>query len=246
MVKLSLATWEEGISSSLSVQGRLGTAHQDSRLTEKRLAEYERSYYCRSVSKGATTREAILQEGLALASRIGFEPLSIGALAKTVGMSKSGLYAHFLHKEDLQLAVLRKAEEVFIETVVRPALAVPRGEGRLRAIFEAWLEWAEADCIPGGCVFISAANEFDDRPGPLRDYLVGSQLRWLEGLACNATQAIEVGEFRADLDTSQFAYDFYAIALAYNHFRRLLDDPGARARTRAAFETLLAGARVSH
>ncbi len=205
-------------------------------------AENERSYYYDEMGKGATTRETILQEGLALASRIGFEPLSIGVLAKTVGMSKSGLYAHFLHKEDLQLAVLRKAEELFIETVIRPASAAPRGERRLRAIFEAWLEWAEADCMPGGCVFISAANELDDRPGSLRDYLVGSQHRWLDGLARNAAQAVEVGDFRADLDTAQFAHDFYAIALAYHHFRRLLDDPNALGRTRAAFASLLADA----
>lgn len=195
------------------------------------------------MSKGEATREAILQEGLALASRIGFEPLSIGELAKTVGMSKSGLYAHFLHKEDLQLAVLHKAEELFMESVVRPALEL-RGETRLRAIFEAWLAWAESDCLPGGCVFISAANEFDDRPGAVRDYLVACQFRWLEGLARNATQAVEAGEFRADLDPGQFAHDFYAIALAYNHFRRLLDDPGAQGRTRAAFESLISQARI--
>ncbi len=205
---------------------------------------HERSCYYAPVNKGETTREAILQEGLALASRIGFEPLSIGVLAKSVGMSKSGLYAHFLHKEDLQLGVLRKAEELFTETVIRPALAAPRGEARLRAIFDAWLQWAENDCMPGGCVFISAANEFDDRPGPVRDHLVGSQYRWLEGLARNATQGIEVGEFRSDLDARQFAHDFYAIALAYNHFRRLLDDPGAQSRARSAFESLLAGARA--
>ena len=195
------------------------------------------------MSKGDSTREAILQEGLALASRIGFEPLSIGVLAKTVGMSKSGLYAHFLHKEDLQLAVLRKAEELFTATVVRPALAAPRGEPRLRALFELWLRWAEADCLPGGCVFISAANEFDDRPGAVRTYLVESQERWLTGLARAAEIAIEQGDFRSDLDARQFAHDFYAVFLAYNHFRRLMHDPDAERRARVAFEALLVAAQ---
>ncbi len=196
------------------------------------------------MSKGSVTREAILGEGLALASRIGFEALSIGVLAGAVGMSKSGLYAHFRHKEDLQLEVLRKAEAVFTQTVVMPALSVQRGEARLGAIFRAWLAWSESELLPGGCVFVSAANEYDDRPGRVRDYLVESQRRWLEGLARAAQIAVEVGDFRADLDASKFAHDFYAIALAYNHFRRLLRDPGAEGRARAAFESLLAASRA--
>lgn len=195
--------------------------------------------------KGEATKEAILQEGLALASRIGFEPLSIGELAKAVGMSKSGLYAHFRHKEDLQLEVLRQAERVFTETVIRPAIGVTRGEPRLRALFEAWLHWSESELIPGGCVFISAANEYDDRSGPVRDYLVESQHRWLDGLARAAQLAIETGDFRPALDAVQFAHDFYAIVLAYNHFRRLMRDPEAERRARAAFESLIAGARPS-
>ena len=137
----------------------------------------------------------------------------------------------------------RKAEELFTATVVRPALAAPRGEPRLRALFELWLRWAEADCLPGGCVFISAANEFDDRPGAVRTYLVESQERWLTGLARAAEIAIEQGDFRSDLDARQFAHDFYAVFLAYNHFRRLMHDPDAERRARVAFEALLVAAQ---
>jgi AcrR family transcriptional regulator len=194
-------------------------------------------------SKSETTREAILQEGLALASRIGFEPLSIGELAKAVGMSKSGLYAHFRDKEDLQVQVLRRAGEIFTEQVVVPAQSAPEGEARLRELFARWLAWAESKAVPGGCPFMSAANEYDDRPGPVRDYLVEGQQRWLGGLAKAARLAVDRGEFRADLDLEQFAHDFYALALAYNHFRRLLRDPRAEERARAGFENLLAAAR---
>jgi AcrR family transcriptional regulator len=195
------------------------------------------------VSKGETTRDAILHEGLALASRIGFEPLSIGELARAVGMSKSGLYAHFRDKEDLQIEVLKRAESLFNDRVARPALAAPRGEPRVRALFEGSLAWAESDVIPGGCPFISAANEFDDRPGPVRDQLVGTQRRWLDGLARAARIAVEEGHFRADLDCEQFAHDFYALILAHNHFRRLLRDPAAARRALAGFEALLASSR---
>lgn len=196
------------------------------------------------VTKGVETREAILDEALALSSRIGFEPLSIGGLAQAVGMSKSGLYAHFRDKEDLQLEVLRKAADLFAEMVAVPAFRVERGEGRIRALFENWLAWSRSDRLPGGCVFISASNEYDDRPGPVRDYLVEEQQRWLGALARAATIAVETGDFRSDLDVDQFAHDFYAVALAYNHFHRLLRDPHAETRARASFERLLAFGRA--
>lgn len=195
------------------------------------------------LTKGETTREAILDEALALASRIGFEPLSIGALAQAVGMSKSGLYAHFRDKEELQLEALRKAAAIFGETVAVPAFRAERGEPRVRALFENWLAWSRSERIPGGCVFVSASNEYDDRPGAVRDYLVEAQQQWLGALARAARIAVETGDFRADLDVDQFAHDFYAVVLGYNHFDRLLRDPRAEARARAAFERLLAAAR---
>lgn len=197
------------------------------------------------MSKGEETRTAILDQALAETSRLGLEGLSIGSLARECGMSKSGLFAHFGSKEDLQLQVLGTAVERFAEAVVRPALGRARGEPRVRALFENWLAWAEASFLPGGCVFISAANELDDRPGPLRDLLVASQEQWLAVIARAARIAQEEGHFRADLDADQLAYEMYAIALAYHHFRRLLRDPGARERARQAFEDLLRGARAA-
>jgi len=190
-------------------------------------------------AKGEETRALILDTALATASRLGLEALSIGGLAQEVGMSKSGLFAHFDSKESLQLAVLETAVGRFIDTVIAPALRAPRGEPRVRAFFENWMRWESSKFQPGGCVFIATANEFDDRPGILRDYLVSSQRDWLSALATAAGIAVQEGHFREDLDTRQFAYDLYSIILAYHHFSRLLRDPDANNRAAKAFEELL-------
>lgn len=192
-----------------------------------------------ATAKGAETRALILDTALAQASQRGLEALSIGGLAQEVGMSKSGLFAHFDSKESLQLAVLQSAVERFIAVVITPALKAPRGEPRVRAFFENWMTWEEAKFQPGGCVFIATANELDDRPGPLRDYLVSSQRDWLEALATAAQIAVQEGHFREDLDTHQFAYDLYSIILAFHHFSRLLRDPDAPRRAHQAFDDLL-------
>lgn len=196
------------------------------------------------MSKGEETRAAILDRALATTSRLGLEGLSIGGLAGELAMSKSGLFAHFGSKEDLQLQVLELAVERFVETVVRPGLTAPRGEPRLRALFERWMSWPETSNLPGGCVFIATANELDDRPGTLRDRLVETQRDWLAVLARAARIAQEEGHFRPDLDADQFAYEMYAVLLAYHHFRRLLRDPGAPDRARRAFADLLLSARA--
>lgn len=195
------------------------------------------------MSKGEETRAAILERAFASASRVGLEGLTIGGLADEVGLSKSGLFAHFDSKEALQLQVLETAAERFVETVVAPALKAPRGEPRVRALFERWMDWEEAAFQPGGCIFIATANELDDRPGPVRDRLVALQEDWLEALATAARIAVSEGHFREDLDARQFAYDLYALILAYHHFSRLLHDPAAEERARSSFEALLAGCR---
>lgn len=192
-----------------------------------------------ATTKGEETRALILDTALRLASRLGLEALSIGGLAQEVGMSKSGLFAHFDSKESLQLAVLETAVARFIDEVITPALRAPRGEPRVRAFFERWMVWEDAEYQPGGCVFIATANELDDRPGTLRDYLVSSQRDWMDALATAARIAVEEGHFRSDLDTRQFAYDLYSIILAYHHFSRLLRDPDARSRAAKAFDELL-------
>jgi len=195
------------------------------------------------MGKGEDTRNGILGTALSLASEVGLEGLSIGALAERAGMSKSGLFAHFGSKEELQVAVLDEATRRFVEIVVAPALKARRGEPRVRALFERWMLWSKQDFQPGGCVFLAASVELDDRPGPARDRLVASQRDWLSALATAARIAVEEGHFRADLDPDQFAFELYAIAQGYHQLTRLLRDPRAPRRARAAFDRLVADAR---
>ncbi len=194
--------------------------------------------------KGDRTRETILDVAVRLASEVGLSGLSIGRLATELSMSKSGLFAHFHSKEALQAQTLGHASELFIEIVVRPALAARRGEPRLRALFDRWLEWTRTAELPGGCLFVTAAVEFDDRPGPVRDGLVALQKEWLEVIARVARTGIAEGHFAEGLDAEQLAHDLYAVMLGYHHASRLIRDPRAADRARSGFETLLAAARV--
>jgi AcrR family transcriptional regulator len=196
------------------------------------------------MGKGELTRRTILDHAAGLASQVGLEGLSIGRLADELDLSKSGLFAHFRSKEALQVDVLRHAAERFAEAVVRPALKAPRGEARLRALFERWLEWARGRSHPGGCLFVAAATELDDKAGPVREQLVRSQREWLDFLAEAVRRAVEEGELRRDVDAAQIAHDLYGIMLAWNHAARLLRDPKADRRARTAFENLLSAARV--
>jgi AcrR family transcriptional regulator len=198
----------------------------------------------RAASKGAETREAILAHALGLATRIGFEGLTIGRLAEDLRMSKSGLFAHFRSKEALQLDILRMAGARMVESVVKPALTVPRGEPRVRALFERWLAWEQSPSLPGGCPFMAASFELDDRPGPVRDFVVQNLRDWMDTLAGAARIAVNEGHFRADLDCEQFAHDCQGIGLAFVHASRLMRDPKAHARAASAFETLLDACRA--
>jgi AcrR family transcriptional regulator len=196
------------------------------------------------VHKGADTRHAILDHAADLASKVGLGGLTIGVLADDLKLSKSGLFAHFRSKEALQIQVLDHAAEQFVETVVRPALAEPRGEARMRAIFERWLAWDKAGVLPGGCLFVAAATELDDRPGPVRDRLVELQREWIQVITVSFRRGIEAGRFRRDADAPQFAQDLYGIMLAFHHAARLLGDRRAEARARRAFDALLEAARA--
>jgi AcrR family transcriptional regulator len=195
------------------------------------------------VRKGETTRQAILEHATARASKVGLEGLSIGGLAEDLELSKSGLFAHFQSKETLQLQVVDHAASRFVDAVVRPALNAPRGEPRVRAVFERWMEWPRQMPLPGGCFFVSAISEFDDRPGLVRDRLVQLQRDWLETIANTVRTAIAEGHFHADADPEQFAHDLYGVMLGYHHAARLLGDPRATERARRAFEALLRAAR---
>jgi AcrR family transcriptional regulator len=198
------------------------------------------------VGKGEETRARILQHAARVASRDGLEGLSIGELAAQLEMSKSGLFAHFGSKEDLQIEVLRAASALFAERVIAPALKQPRGPARLRAIFEGWLAWASDPDVPGGCVFAGASFELDDRPGPVRDYLVEEEKRLLDVLTRSARLGVESGVLRADLDCELVAFQIHGLMLGFHHARRLMRFRNAEAMARASFDQLLALALPAH
>lgn len=189
--------------------------------------------------KGERTRSTILDRATGLASQVGLTGLTIGALAEDLKLSKSGLFAHFQSKQGLQIDVLNHAARRFTETVVRPALQQARGAPRLRALFEGWINWERDGALPGGCIFVAATAELDDRPGPVRERLVELQRDWITVLATSVQKGIDAGLFRSDTDPAQFAQDMYGIMLALHFHRRLMRDPSAEARARRAFDTLL-------
>jgi AcrR family transcriptional regulator len=194
----------------------------------------------RAVTKGEETRAAILDEALAIASRLGLEGLTIGTLAEATGMSKSGLFAHFGSREGLQLAVLEHGARNFAGHVVEPVIAIERGLPRLRAMFTRWIGWTIDSGLPGGCILISAAHEYDDRPGAIRDAVVGMQRRGLSVIARAVNLAIEAGHLKGSTDPEQFAFEMMGIVLVAHHHGRLLGDAESRNRALAAFESLLA------
>jgi AcrR family transcriptional regulator len=193
----------------------------------------------RPLMKGRQTRAAILEAALALASEMGLEGLSIGALAAATGMSKSGVFAHFGSREGLQIAVVREYHAKFEEEVFFPALREPRGLPRLRALFERWVRRVSVE-IDSGCIYISGAVEFDDRPGPVRDALVAMVRTWQQALERAIHAAMAEGHLRADTDAQQMLFEMHGLILALHHDARFLQTPGAAARARAAFERLVA------
>jgi AcrR family transcriptional regulator len=196
------------------------------------------------MSKGADTRGRILDTAFRMAARDGLEGLSLGDLASELGLSKSGLFAHFRSKEQLQLDVLATGRDRFIQAVVRPALREPRGLPRLRGMTENWLRWARD--ASGGCLFQAAATELDDREGPAREYVAESQREMLATLAKAARLAIDEGHFRKDLDAEQFAFELHGLLLAYHQHQRLLRDPACERRVRAAFDRLVRSASAEN
>ena len=195
------------------------------------------------MTKGMETRERILDTAFRLAARDGLEGLSLAGLAGKLGMSKSGLFAHFGSKEELQLDMLRTASDRFVTKVLLPSFREPRGLPRVKALAENWRRWASDPSLPGGCIFVAASAELDDREGPVRAYVVEQQRALLEAIARAARIAIEEGHFRRDLDVQQFAFEFEGIYLAFHHAQRLLRDQAAAARARRAFARLLEDAR---
>lgn len=192
----------------------------------------------RPLQKGRQTRAAILDSALALASQMGLEGLSIGALAEVAHMSKSGVFAHFGSREELQIAVIREYHRRFEEEVFFPSMREPRGIPRLRALFERWLRRVSVE-VDSGCIYISGAVEFDDRPGPVRDALVGMVRSWHDALERSIRIAIEDGQLRPDTDVPQMLFEMHGLVLALHHDARLMRLPGADQRARTAFERLV-------
>ncbi|MFC5525304.1 TetR/AcrR family transcriptional regulator [Rhodanobacter ginsengisoli] len=186
--------------------------------------------------KRASTRETILDHAYELARSEGLEGLSIGHLATAVGMSKSGVFAHFGSREDLQLAVLDTGSRRFIERVLLPALKQPRGLPRLRAIVAHWFEWNREH--QSGCVLLSAASEYDGRDGALHDGVVAQQAGWRDQLQKAIGQAVEEGHLGAGTDVAQLGFEIYALMLGLHHDAGLFGFDEAGRRTLAAFERL--------
>ena len=194
------------------------------------------------MGKGEHTRMAILDAALAQASESGFESLTIGSLAERAGLSKSGLFAHFGSREELQVAAIEAAAARFTETVFVPALKARRGVPRLRALFDNWLDWTARSGLTHGCPMQAAAVEYDDRPGPVRDAIVEHFARLERELGRAVELAVGEGHLRADLDVGQFVFDMLGVIFSYYHSARLLKAAEAGSRARAAFERLLAAA----
>ncbi len=195
------------------------------------------------MGKGEETRDSILDTALDQASLVGLEGLSIGDLAKKTGLSKSGLFAHFGSKEALQVEILRTAMRRFAKIVVAPAQRQAKGIDRLRALFENLLDWTEKGGIRGGCIFLAAAVELDDREGLAREFLVETQQIWLRTLAKAVQRTVREGDLGVGVDSQDFAYEIHGIYLAYHQAKRLLHDLGAKGRALRAFETLIANNR---
>ncbi len=192
----------------------------------------------RGAHKGQQTRATILEAALNLASQMGIEGLSIGALAEVTGMSKSGVFAHFGSREELQISVIREYHERFEEEVFRPAVRQPRGLPRLRALFENWVGKVATE-IDSGCIYISGAVEFDDRPGPVRDALAGMVLLWHGALGRAISMSVDLGHLRADTDPMQMLFEIHGLILSLHHDARFLRSAGAEDRARAAFERVI-------
>ena len=190
------------------------------------------------LQKGQQTKAAIVDAALGLATQIGLEGLSIGALAEVMQMSKSGVFAHFGSREELQISVVREYHERFEAEVFYPALMAPRGQPRLQALFNNWMKRTSVE-IDSGCIYISGAVEFEDRPGPVRDALASSVNTWLLAMRRAIDMAVVEGHLRADTDAAQMAFEIHALILALHYEARFLRSPESLQRALSAFEGIV-------
>ena len=194
--------------------------------------------------KGDRTRATILGRAVNIASLEGLEGLTIGRLAEDLGMSKSGLFAHFGSKEDLQLATIETAKERFIDEVVRPAIKAERGYPRLIALCRGWLDYVTAEVFPGGCFFAAASFEFDGRPGVIRDLVAKSMDEWLATIEKAVRMAQEAGHLDPDAEPAQLAFELNALFFGANFSHQLRGDKKAVSRAWTAILYRLERLRV--
>ncbi len=192
----------------------------------------------RALQKGQQTKQIIIDAALGLAEQIGLEGLSIGALAEVTRMSKSGVFAHFGSREELQISVIREYDKRFADEVFFPAMNEPQGLPRVRALFANWMKRVAVE-IQSGCIFISGAVEFDDRPGPVRDALATSVQTWLAAMYRAVVQAKDLGHLVADADEKQMAFEIHGLILALHYEARFLKNPGASDHANTGFENIL-------
>ena len=192
----------------------------------------------RAMHKGQQTKAAIVDAALGLATQIGLEGLSIGALAEVARMSKSGVFAHFGSREELQLSVVREYHERFEAEVFYPALQAARGLPRLQQLFANWTKRTSAE-IDSGCLYISGAAEFDDRPGPVRDALASSVKTWLAAVYRAVAQARDEGHLSVDIDAEQMVFEIHGLILALQYEARFLRSSKSLDRTARGFQNIL-------
>jgi AcrR family transcriptional regulator len=195
-----------------------------------------------SPRKGEMTRAAIVEAALLAASRDGLEGLTIGTLADSMQMSKSGVFAHFGSREELQLAVLKAYVQRFVDEVLRPAVTKPRGLPRLEAILERWVAFLARE-MTRGCIMIAGAIEYDDVPGPLRDEMVTIITGWKRELIKAIRQAVSEGHLKASLDAQQLVFEIYGLMLAMHQDARLLRSADSAKRARTGLRRLIDAAR---
>jgi AcrR family transcriptional regulator len=193
----------------------------------------------RALLKGQQTKQAIVQAAVSMGTQVGLEGLSIGHLAERMHMSKSGVFAHFGSREELQISVIREYFASFEQEVFYPAMQAPKGLPRVRALFDNWMKRVAVE-LQSGCIFISGAVEFDDRPGPVRDALVHSVQTWLQALYRAVVQAKQCGHLTPDADEQQVAFEIHALILALHYEARFLKNPGSLARANRGFDDILA------
>ncbi len=186
-----------------------------------------------------TTRERILDRGLALMSCAGLEGVTLGVLADQVGMSKSGLFAHFRSKEEVQISLLEHTAEVGAAHIIAPSMKEPEGLPRLKALVKNWFGWAPRAGLPGGCPVAAGMFEFDDVEGPVRDKIAEMEAQWRGLLTRNVKEASALGHLRSNLDADQFVWELFGIYLSHHAAQRFLKARDADRRAQTAFEALL-------